>query len=62
MKVAIERMPPLEFDEWRYRRFDMPAVPRVGDHVEVDENDYVVEVVIWCPQSDEEDAWVQVRF
>lgn len=41
-----------------YGNVDMPAVPRIGDSVELNGYSYTVHAVEWKPQEDGWDAYV----
>lgn len=46
--------------EREYRR-EMPAVPRIGDTLEIEDFDLTVETVNWTPDSGDEDVVLVVR-
>ena len=61
MKVSLHY--PMGSDGWT-RIVEMPAIPRIGDQVDMaedDDDEYGVHVVVWTPFQADYDAYVVVR-
>jgi len=58
MRVVFEPVTPDPSEQWE-RVFDMDAVPRIGEDVEIDGADYSIVAVIWDP--DDNEVTVRVR-